>query len=154
MFDWLVNGLNSLGLALKDGVASLKGIVADTITSKSIAAEQMNVRQMCINGSDGESVCLTKDQLKDLLRKVGAGSTTIKINPPADSNIPATTTETIIDVPVAVQISGEVTESAAGESGTATTTEEITPEITQEEAAAIVERIAAETASSTEESGQ
>lgn len=73
------NALNGLGLALQDGVASLKGVLADKITTK----------QMCVKGDDGEEVCLSKDELKNLLQKTGVSGTTITTYPPAGDSAPA-----------------------------------------------------------------
>jgi len=64
-FDWLAKGLNSLGLALQDGVASLREVVVDKITS----------RQMCVKDSGNNDICLTGDQLKDLIQRSGSSVT-------------------------------------------------------------------------------
>jgi|GEM_PF-7075288 len=71
----VVNTLKSLGLTLRDGVASLKGIVADTITSTQIISRKSTTQEICIAGVDGETVCLTKDQLKDLITRSGSSVT-------------------------------------------------------------------------------
>ncbi len=44
-------------MALENGVATLKQVVADKFTAK----------EMCLEGDDGETVCVTKNQLKGLL---------------------------------------------------------------------------------------
>ncbi|MCU0653090.1 MAG: tail fiber domain-containing protein [Candidatus Pacebacteria bacterium] len=131
---WLVNGLNSLGLTLKDGVASLRGIVADTISSKRSITEQM-----CVKDSGGNNICLTGDQLKDLIQKSGASMTQTITYPSADSggNAAATTTETmtVSDANSTISEGGDgsmgpgteglaVTSDNLG-SGTASSTEEI-----------------------------
>ncbi|MFZ2969753.1 MAG: hypothetical protein WA063_01245 [Minisyncoccia bacterium] len=51
--------LDKLGLALKDGVAQVKEFIAGKVTTK----------KLCIEGEDGEVVCVEKDQLKELLNK-------------------------------------------------------------------------------------
>ncbi len=68
-FAALIRGaLAKLGMVLQDGIASLKEVVADRITSKT----------MCVVGDDGEEVCLTKDQLKELIEKTGSSATMVK----------------------------------------------------------------------------
>jgi hypothetical protein len=61
--QWLAKALETLGLGLQNGVASLKEVVADSISSKTV-----NTEQMCIKGSDGETVCVSKDELKQILQ--------------------------------------------------------------------------------------
>ncbi|MFA6376096.1 MAG: tail fiber domain-containing protein, partial [Candidatus Paceibacterota bacterium] len=80
LFDWAANVLNSLGMVLKDGVASLKEVAADKFTAKQanieqIQNKQIQTEQMCISGSDGQSVCLNKDQLKDLIQRADSSVT-------------------------------------------------------------------------------
>ena len=62
--DWLANGLESLGLGLQNGIASLKEIVAGKVTTK----------EMCVTGTDGETICVSKDELKQMLLNSGATS--------------------------------------------------------------------------------
>jgi hypothetical protein len=74
------NSINNLGAVLKDGVMSLKQLIADKITTK----------ELCV-----EDVCLTKDQLKNLLDRdgisqpsSGSGNPAVQNDvstPPADS---------------------------------------------------------------------
>lgn len=80
------NSINNLGAVLKDGVMSLKQLIADKITTK----------ELCV-----EDVCLTKDQLKNLLDRngisqpsSGSGSPAVQNDvstPPADSGGQAST---------------------------------------------------------------
>jgi hypothetical protein len=51
--------LASLGLAIENGIAKVKELFADRITTK----------QICIEGDDSETICLDKSQLKELLMK-------------------------------------------------------------------------------------
>ena len=62
--DWLANGLESLGLGLQNGIASLKEIVAGKVTTK----------EMCVTGTDGETICVSKDELKQMLQNSGTTS--------------------------------------------------------------------------------
>jgi len=101
--NWLVNSLKSLGLALKDGVANLKEMIASKITSNEIITDQM-----CVKSSAGEKICLNGDQLKELLQNTGTSNTITKTYLPAendaDPDVAATTTaeleQTQIDSPL------------------------------------------------------
>jgi hypothetical protein len=149
-FAWLANGLNALGLALKDGAASLREVAADTFTAKQanieqiqndrITTNQISANQICVKDSGNNDICLTGDQLKELIQKAGASMMSVKTYAPADSggNVPATTTEAA---------GGENSVEVLADDGETATT---TGEISQDQAAAIVNQIAAETASSTE----
>jgi len=57
--------LNNLGLAVENGIARVKELWAEKITAK----------KLCIEGDDGETICVDKNQLKDLLQKNGIEST-------------------------------------------------------------------------------
>jgi len=122
LFDWLVNSLNSMGLALKDGVASLKEIAVDTLT-----ANKVKTKQVCVVDSLGNDICVTGDQLKQFLQASGAAVSTVKENPG----------ETILTL-----------ESALITQETASTTAEIAPVLPA--ATSITENAAQEVASSTE----
>ncbi|MFA6376614.1 MAG: tail fiber domain-containing protein, partial [Candidatus Paceibacterota bacterium] len=79
------NALNSLGMVLQDGVATLKEAIADKITSKQIDGQQINSQridsrqivtdQMCVKDSGNNEICLTGDQLKELVQKSGSSVT-------------------------------------------------------------------------------
>jgi hypothetical protein len=133
----IANALQSLGMVLQDGVANLKGVVASVITSDLITSKKSVTEQMCVKDSGNSDICLTGDQLKELIQRAGSSSTMIKTNPPAASDVSATTTEAI---------SG----AEQGDGVVASTTEEIS----QEQTAVILNQIAAESASSTEEVSQ
>jgi len=53
------NALASLGLAIEDGIASVKEIIAKKIT----------IEKLCIEGDDDETICVDKNQLKELLER-------------------------------------------------------------------------------------
>jgi len=57
IFASIRNALMKFGLEVVDGIVRAKEFIADKITAK----------QMCLTGDDGETVCVTKDQLKGLL---------------------------------------------------------------------------------------
>jgi len=91
LFDWLVNSLKSLGIALHDGIASLKEVVASKFTGdeadiKNVKTEQIQTSQICVKDSGNNDICLTGDQLRELLNKAGASMTIITTYPvpPAD----------------------------------------------------------------------
>jgi len=118
LFDWLVKSLNSLGLAIKDGVASLKEIVVSKFTAQQasidqIKNKQIETEQICVKDSSGNDICLTGDQLKDLINRAGSSATITQTFTPNPE--PATTTESAAD--------GGVIEDSTTK--IATTTEEI-----------------------------
>jgi hypothetical protein len=87
---WVTNALQSLGMALKDGVATLQGLVA-----KSVTTDQMTTKQMCVKDSGDNDICLTGDQLKDLINKAGSSVTINQtFTPPAVPADNSTTTAT------------------------------------------------------------
>jgi hypothetical protein len=131
-FAWLANGLNALGLALKDGAASLREVAADKMTAK---------QRFCI-----DDVCVSRDEFKQLLEKNNIG------NSVSPAPAPVTSAEPILDA-----VEGE-TDADAGTSGKAPITENPMPvemplaeEVTQEEASQIVEQIAVEISPAVEE---
>jgi hypothetical protein len=81
--QWLTAGLQTLGMTLRDGIASLQEVIATKFTGdeaniKTVQTEQMTAREICVAGTDGETVCLTKDELKDLIEKAGSSMTRSK----------------------------------------------------------------------------
>jgi len=85
--DWLLNSLNSLGIAVKDGVASLKEVVAGKAT-----IDQIQGKQMCLKNSAGNDICVTGDQLEQFLRTSGAAVTTVKEYPKTEPVVNNATT--------------------------------------------------------------
>jgi hypothetical protein len=73
------NILEKLGLFVENGIARIKEVIAEKITTK----------EFCIEGEDGEKVCVNKDQLKGLLNN-GIGSS-------ASSSEPTVVPESSID---------------------------------------------------------
>jgi hypothetical protein len=51
--------LEKLGLILQDGIAKVKEMLAEKVVTK----------QICLQGDDGETICIDKNQLKELLEK-------------------------------------------------------------------------------------
>jgi len=56
---FFTEGLKKLGLILENGIARVKELFAERVTTK----------QICVEGDDGETICLDKNQLKELLEK-------------------------------------------------------------------------------------
>jgi hypothetical protein len=50
--------LEKLGLLIKNGIAKVRELIAEKITAK----------QLCLEGNDDETICVDKDQLKELLK--------------------------------------------------------------------------------------
>jgi hypothetical protein len=63
LFDKFVStikkSLEKLGLFIENGIAKLKEIFAEKVTTK----------QICLEGDDGETICVDKNQLKQLLQQ-------------------------------------------------------------------------------------
>jgi len=76
---------NAIVSLFQAGIDGIKNFSADKITSK----------QMCIKGDDGVEVCLTRDQMKDLIQKAGSSMTVNQeYQPPAAPMNNGTTTQT------------------------------------------------------------
>jgi len=99
--SWIQSVLANLGMALQEGVASLRKVVAEKIYSDETNSKKINTEELCVSGADGESVCITKDRLKEIIINSGSSVTINKtIVPPADSTSgasSATTTESSLD---------------------------------------------------------
>jgi len=67
--------INRLGILINGGVARLKGIVADTVISREITSDKSTSKQMCVKDSVNNDICLTGDQLKDLISRAGSSVT-------------------------------------------------------------------------------
>jgi hypothetical protein len=96
--------LEKLGLILQDGIARMKELIAGKITTK----------QICLEGDDGETICIDKNQLKQLLEQKqiqgssgsGGGSETPSAptnQPPIVENITVTTT---VSTPIEITLKG------------------------------------------------
>ncbi|MEK7580469.1 MAG: tail fiber domain-containing protein, partial [Patescibacteria group bacterium] len=68
--------LESVGLWVENGIAKVKELIADKIITK----------QICLTGDDGETVCVNKDQLKQLM-----GQDSAVISPPTPTPTPTPT---------------------------------------------------------------
>jgi len=62
LMDWVLEGLKKVGLWIENGIAKVKELIAEKITTK----------QICLEGDDGETICINKNQLKELLQKSGS----------------------------------------------------------------------------------
>ena len=58
--------LEKLGLIIQNGIAKVKELFAEKVTTK----------QLCIEGEDGETICVDKAQLKELLSQPTPACTT------------------------------------------------------------------------------
>jgi len=103
------NALAGLGMAVENGVASLKELVVEKIATKQIEAEQLSgqqikTRQMCVMDSNGVDICLTGDQLRELIQNSGGSMTAIKNFAPTEESA-STTVETVNDADAGVATS-------------------------------------------------
>jgi len=133
--QWVQDALQSLGMALKDGVASLKGIIAPTAT-----IDQIHTKQVCVGNDNGEEVCLNEQQLKDLVNRAGSSITVNQTFAPSAERPSAEIEPAFGNGP---QGGAGTAPQSAGNVGSGTV------EISPEQAAEIVKQIAAETATST-----
>jgi hypothetical protein len=108
---WVTKVLQSLGMALKDGVATLQGIVAKNITT-----DQMTAKQICVKDSGNNDICLTGDQLKDLINRAGS-SVTIQSSVPAPQPQP--------NAPAASSSNSDASSTAQTDGDNASTTEAV-----------------------------
>jgi hypothetical protein len=129
LFGWLVDSLNTLGLVLKDGVASLREVVAKSVTTE----------QMCVSSADGQKTCLDRSQLEELLKKVGASSTSVKTYEPVPGDNGASNSTSTAAMSVA-------TDTDTVDAATTTVADLSQGQVTQ-----ILDQIASETASTSEE---
>jgi len=60
----LKQSLANLGLMIENGVAKVRELVAEKVT----------VKKLCVEGNDGEQICIDKNQLKELLEQNGIQS--------------------------------------------------------------------------------
>jgi hypothetical protein len=123
--EWVSGALQSLGLALKDGVASLKELVVGKATIDQIQNKQIRTKQMCVMDSAGNDICLTGDQLKDLITRTGSSVTVSQPFAQITQTVEHATSST-------VAIESETTEN-----------------ISQQQVITILNQIAAETATTT-----
>jgi hypothetical protein len=84
-------GLEKLGLILKDGIATLKELIVEKITAKKLCLEE-----------NGETVCLDKNQLKQLLNAT-------QQDPPASTPAPLPSSEPTQPPPTEPDINQEET---------------------------------------------
>jgi hypothetical protein len=56
--------LEKLGLILENGIAKVEKLL-----TKEIIAEKITAKQICLEGDDGETICIDKNQLKQLLEQ-------------------------------------------------------------------------------------
>ncbi len=88
------SGLEDLGAAIDNGILRIKSIFVEDITTK----------KLCIEGSDGEKICVEKDQLKELLNKnqITPAPDSAEVVPvPAESAVSDVSNETVTPEPSA-----------------------------------------------------
>jgi len=75
--------LEKLGLLLENGIAKVKEIFAEKVTTK----------QICLEGDDGETICVDKNQLKQLLQQTNNSQPTTDNSQPIPTPTPTPTPE-------------------------------------------------------------
>ena len=93
--SWIKNGLAKLGLAIQDGVASMKEVIASRFTGNRADIENIQTKQICVVGDDNRSVCLNRDQLEDLINRAGSSYTVNQTFTSSDNTTATTTPNTV-----------------------------------------------------------
>jgi hypothetical protein len=97
---WLDAIKNAIVALFQSGIDGIKNFAAENITGKLFTGNEANIqnihtKNICVDGDDGQSVCLTKDQLKDLINRAGSSVTVNQtFTPPVLSADNSTTTAT------------------------------------------------------------
>jgi hypothetical protein len=81
-FTGVINGfvektkqaLNSLGILIENGITKIeklfvKEIIIDTAQIEKAKIQELTSKKICLEGDDGEKICIDKNQLKELLNK-------------------------------------------------------------------------------------
>jgi hypothetical protein len=121
--------LEKLGLFLTNGIAKIKEVITEKITTKEITTQKI-----CVEGEDGETICLTKDQVKELMNQKqiisGSGQTINNsqqtINSSQETST-STTETTTTETTGAIETSTTTTKNGEP-AGTTTETTEMTTE--------------------------
>jgi len=111
--------LSNLASAVKSGMEELGAIIENGILKiKSIFVSDITANKLCMKGADGETICVEKDQLKDLLNKnqilpaaTPTSTLTITLTPTPTPFIPSpipAPTATFTPTPTATPISTTV----------------------------------------------
>jgi hypothetical protein len=77
--------LNELGIIIENGAAKIEKLFVKEITINFAQIEKAEINELtskkfCLEGDDGETICLDKNQLKELLNRNGGSYTTILNN--------------------------------------------------------------------------
>jgi len=116
--------LEKLGLFLANGIAKIKEVITEKITTKEITTQKI-----CVEGNDGETICLTKDQVKELMNQKqiisGSGQTINNSQQTINSSqeTSASTTETTTtETTGAIETSPQIINSSSSQETTTTET--------------------------------
>jgi hypothetical protein len=88
--------LNELGIIIENGIAKIEKLFVREITINFAQIEkakinELNSKKFCLEGDDGETICLDKNQLKELLNRNGVSYTTINSQNSLNNNSTTTT---------------------------------------------------------------
>jgi hypothetical protein len=89
--------LNELGIIIENGIAKIEKLFVREITINFAQIEKAKINELtskkfCIEGDDGETFCLDKNQVKELLNRSGSSYTSVINNNQNSSNNYSTTT--------------------------------------------------------------
>jgi hypothetical protein len=116
--------LNELGIIIENGIAKIEKLFVREITINFAQIEKAKINELtskkfCFEGDDGETICLDKNQVKELLNRNGGSYTTIN-NSQNSLNNDSTTTINITE-----NTSSQTTNTSTSEVNTNSTNESI-----------------------------
>ena len=142
-FAWLANGLNSLGLALQDGVASLKEVVVDRFTAKELQmTDKATGEKYCTWIANGEWVKVKGECGSAVPLPTLPASGSVEQDP-EEPSVPGTAIEPV----VGSESHGDTETAGLAPNGGQLRERDAEPpaEVTQEQASEILKDIAGET---------
>jgi hypothetical protein len=91
--------LSSLGILIENSIARIEKLFVREITIDFAQIEKAKINELtskkfCLEGDDGETICLDKNQVKELLNRSGGAYTTVVNNNQNSSNTNNSTTTT------------------------------------------------------------
>ncbi|MER3570500.1 MAG: hypothetical protein C4348_02800 [Patescibacteria group bacterium] len=95
--DLLQNFESKVKNVLRNYGIDLDNLFVREINIEKVNINQANIKVLCLEGSDGEKICINKDQLKEILMKTNSAITTGNITGNQNSNSSTDTNTTTPD---------------------------------------------------------
>jgi hypothetical protein len=127
--EWVLDGLNAIGVEIKQNMVKLGNLVADVISSRQVYTKTIETEELCVGDGTGAKTCITKTELDALLQKNGinnSNSALIENNVETPTPTPTTdiTSTTPTDTtPTTTQATESSLEISASEEPTTSATE-------------------------------